>query len=291
MGKMIYAILDKTNKAVYFADTPRTEEELDYTELLYTSDSITLEDIQRDLRPWICLRSTSRIYYHNVPEIKTYLESGNTAEFYTRVYPSEVKSEIERFIQDYEFLVSLGCLNSGPHITQPIPELIYDCDIYNYLSEVYGKESVEVVYSYRSLGRDEKNFLLEFTKQGTRDKKLSWVEKNIGTLNQAVLDFLPGWYRLSLRTIGNKINHETLEYKNHELIGGNNEVRQKQLKDIFFDTFKLGETYTGQEIKEKIQTIYGELGITKTPKISDLTEYFEITSVSIKSSYRIDLRK
>lgn len=288
---MIYAILDKTNEAVYFADTPRTEEELDYTELLYTSDSITLEDIQRDLRPWICLRSTTRTYYHNVPEIKTYLESGNTAEFYTRVYPSEVKSEIERFIRDYEFLVSLGCLNLCPHITQPIPELIYDCDIYNYLSEVYGKESVEVVYSYRSLGRDEKNFLLEFTKQGTRDKKLNWVEKNIGTLNQAVLDFLPGWYRLSLRTVGNKINHETLEYKNHELIGGNNEVGQKQLKDIFFDTFKLGETYTGQEIKEKIQTIYGELGITKTPKISDLSEYFDITSVSIKSSYRINLRK
>lgn len=288
---MIYAILDKTNEAVYFADTPRTEEELDYTELLYTSDSITLEDIQRDLRPWICLRSTTRTYYHNVPEIKTYLESGNTAEFYTRVYPSEVKSEIERFIRDYEFLVSLGCLNSCPHITQPISELIYDCDIYNYLSEVYGKESVEVVYSYRSLGRDEKNFLLEFTKQGTRDKKLSWVEKNIGTLNQTVLDFLPGWYRLSLRMVGNKINQETLEYKNHELIGGDNEVGQKQLKDIFFDTFKLGETYTGQEIKEKMQTIYGELGITKTPKISDLSEYFEITSVSIKSSYRIDLRK
>lgn len=288
---MIYAILDKTNKAIYFTDTPRTEEDLDFTELLYTSDLITLEDIQRDLRPWICLRSTSRTYYHNVPEIKTYLESGNTAEFYTRVYPSEVKSEIEKFVKDYEFLISLGCLNSDSHITQPIPELIYDCDIYNYLSEVYGKESVEVVYSYRSLGRDEKNFLLEFTKQGTKDKKLCWLEKNIGTLNQAVLDFLPGWYRLSLRTVGNKINHETLEYKNHETIGGNSEVGQKQLKDIFFDTFKLGETYTGQEIKEKIQKIYGELGITKTPKISDLTEYFEITNVSIKSSYRIDLRK
>ena len=57
---MIYAILDKTNEDIYFTDTPRTEEELDYTELLYTSDLITLEDIQRDLRPWICLRSTSR---------------------------------------------------------------------------------------------------------------------------------------------------------------------------------------------------------------------------------------
>lgn len=288
---MIYAILDKTNEAVYFANTPRTEEELDYTELLYTSDSITLEDIQRDLRPWICLRSTTRIYYHNVPEIKTYLESGNTAEFYTRVYPSEVKSEIERFLRDYDFLVSLGCLSPRPTITQDIPELIYDCDIYNYLSEVYGKEVVEVIYSYRSLGKDEKNFLSEFIKQGTRDKKLGWVEKNIDTLNSDVLDFLPGWYRLSLRAVGNKISAEIPEYKNSELIGGKNEVEKKQIKDIFFDTFRLGETYTGQEIKEKIQTIYNELGITKTPKISDLYEYFEITSVSIKSSYRIDLRK
>jgi hypothetical protein len=291
MGKMIYAILDKSNGAIYFTDTPRTEEEQDFTELLYTSDIVTPEDIQRDLRPWICLRSTSKTYYHNVPEIKTYLESGNTAEFYTRVYPGEVKSEIERFIRDYDFLVSLGCLGPRPTITQDIPELIYDCDIYNYLSEVYGKEAVEVIYSYRSLGRDEKNFLSEFIKQGTRDKKLGWVEKNIDTLNSDVLDFLPGWYRLSLRTVGNKTSTEIPEYKNLKPIGGNNEVGEKQVKDIFFDAFKLGETYTGQEIKEKIQTIYNELGITKTPKISDLYEYFEITNVSIKSSYRIDLRK
>lgn len=291
---MIYAILDKTKGVIYFTNSPRTDEELDYTELLYTSDSITLEDIRRDLRPWICLRSTSQTYYHNVPEIKAYLESGNTTEFYTRIYPNEIKFEIERFIRDYEFLISLGCINSNPttvYNPSELRELVYDCDIYNYLSEVYGKSTVEVVYSYRSLGKDEKNFLLEFTKQGTREKKLLWVEKNINTLNPETLDFLPEWYRLSLRTVGSKINHETLEYKNHELIGGSNEIGQKQLKDIFFDVFKLGETYTGQEIKEKIQTIYTELGITKTPKISDLTEYFEITSVSIKSSYRIDLRK
>lgn len=288
---MIYVILDKTSGYIYFTDTPRTEEELDYTELLYTSDTITLKDIQRDLRPWICLKPTSRTYYHNVPEIKSYIESGKIIEKYTRIYPNEVKSEIDKFIKDYEFLVSLGCINSGPTIPNNLPELIYDCDIYNYLSEIYGKDILETVHSYRLLGKDEKNFLYEFTKQVTRDKKLGLVEKKIDILDPTVLDFIPEWYRLSLRTIGNKINSEVLEYKNSEPIGGNNEVKLEKLKKNFFNTFKLGEIYTGQEIKRKIQTIYEELGITKTPKISDLYEYFDITSVSIKSSYRINLRK
>lgn len=290
MGKMIYAILDKNNGTIYFSDTKRTEEELETTELLYTSDTLTLDDIKRDLRPWICLGSS---HYKNTPEIKEYLKSGNIHEFYTRIYPNEIKSELERFNKDYMFLYSLGCVSSAfkPYNIDDLSNLIYDCDIYNYLTELYGKTNVDTVYEYRSLGKDEKNFLEIFTQQGTKDKKLQWIEKNLDNINQETLNFLPEWYRLSLRTVGNKKQINTLEYKNPNAIGGNDEVDSKKIKDMFFSTFKLGETYTGQEIKEKIQEIYITLGITKTPKISDLVEFFEITNVSMKSSYRIDLRK
>lgn len=292
---MIYAILDKTIDKIYFTDTPRKEEELDNTELLYTSDSKTLDTIKQDLRPWICLKVNSGVYYHNVPEIKDYMMDNITVGRYTKIYPSEVKSELERFIKDYTLLTRVGCIESTKVSPTDIDDLLkiitYDCDVYNLLSEVYGRENTDLVYSYKSLGVSEKTLLQDFIKQGTRDKKLQYLEKNIGGLNPEVLDFLPGWYRISLKTLGYRTSRKDLEYKNQEALGGKEEPEHEKIRTKFFDIFKLGKTYTGQEVKEMIQDVYKSLGITRTPKISDLFEFFEVTSVSQKSSYRIDLKK
>ena len=288
---MIYAILDKSKNLIYFTTFPRSEEEQEHTELLYTSDIKTLEDIEQDLRPWIYLLDNSGNYYKNVPEIGEYMTGKLKAEQYTRIYSSEIKSEIEEFMKDYSILVNLSIVPGGLKINySEIPELLYDCDLYNYLESVFGSAVSEFVFSYKLLGRDEKQFLSEFIKQSTKDKKLGYLRNNIDKISSSVIEFLPLWYRLGLRVVGNRESSEVPEYKNLDLIGGDIDINSI-LKDRFFDVFKLGNIYTGQEVKDKIQTIYNELGILKTPKISDLLEYFEVTSVSLKSSYRIDLRK
>ena len=57
-----------------------------------------------------------------------------------------------------------------------------------------------------------------------------------------------------------------------------NEVKQKILS-----TFSIGNRYLKSDIKETLRKIYEDLGYDKTPKASDLEEYFELRSCQIKN--------
>ena len=296
--KMIYAILDKSKGLVYFSDNERTEEELDFTELLYTSDLVSLSDIERDLRPWINLRSLERIYYKNVPELKEYLDTRQVHYSYNKISSQSIDKEIRYFLDDINFLDSLGCCNISPEpdeyeLDEIKSNIKYDCDIYNYLEKRFGKDVVEIVFLYRSLDYDCKKFLDEFRNMGTRDKKSTYLRTSmIPKNNPEVLEFLPLWYRLDYKISYKKKNIVNLEFKNQEPLGDSNDLNMLLEKKIY-DEFLLDNTYTGQEIKNKIQNIYSELGIEQTAKITDLQNYFEITKVNInnESSYRLDFRK
>lgn len=284
---MIYAILDKNTNLIYFTDRSREKDDLDNTELLYTSDKVTLSSIKKDLRPWIYLWDQD--YYKNDPIIKQYLETGKLDVFYVKMYPSEIKNEINKFIENLKFLNSIECTNSQIYNEDPIVNTLeYDCDIYNYLLSIYGNIT-DLIYKFEVL--KEKNILIEFSKIKTRDKKVEFIEKNLQETNKDILEFLPLWYRLEYKIRSEKeLQNILLEYKNKKSLGGNNKTKQ-DLKNLFFSTFELGKTYTGPEIKSMIQNIYNTFGLKKTPKISDLQEYFDITNVSSISSYRINLRK
>jgi hypothetical protein len=128
---------------------------------------------------------------------------------------------------------------------------------------------------------------------GTRDKKSTYLRTSmIPKNNPEVLEFLPLWYRLDYKISYKKKNNIDLEFKNQESLGDSNDLNML-LEEKIYDEFLLDKTYTGQEIKNKIQDIYTELGIKQTAKITDLQNYFEITKVNInnESSYRIDFRK
>ena len=299
--QMIYAILDKNKNLIYFSNQKRSEEELDFTELLYTSDIVSLEDIKKDLRPILYLKSTEIMYYKNVPEVKEYLETGKIHYPYYKIYPQDIDREIDDFLEDYNFLCNLGCCKSitlyNEELEEVKPLIKYDCDIYNYLESKLGKDSLDIVFLYRSLNLDCKQFLFEFINIGTQDKKSDYIKNsNIPQNNPEVLEFLPLWFRLNYKILGNyrKDNEcEKLEYNRVESLGNleqKDKIKEK-IKEDFFKIFKLDMVLPGYEIKRLIQEIYDSNGLKKTAKISDLCDYFEITSVSSSSSYRIDLRK
>jgi len=54
--------------------------------------------------------------------------------------------------------------------------------------------------------------------------------------------------------------------------------------NIIESIFSIGSKYTTKQIKETLGKLYKENGITKTPKASDLEEFFELKSVKIKNS-------
>ena len=51
--------------------------------------------------------------------------------------------------------------------------------------------------------------------------------------------------------------------------------------ELIYKEFNIGEMYTSKSIKSKLGIIYSSLGISKTPKATDLGKYFEVKSVLI----------
>ena len=47
--------------------------------------------------------------------------------------------------------------------------------------------------------------------------------------------------------------------------------------------FNIGASYTKKDIKQKLKDIYSSLGISKTPKATDLEKYFVIDEVKISN--------
>ena len=61
---------------------------------------------------------------------------------------------------------------------------------------------------------------------------------------------------------------------------GNDSKEEKLIKEIYL-IFKLGDRYSAKDLKIMIGELYKKLGITKTPKATDLGGYFKLTKTRI----------
>ena len=75
-----------------------------------------------------------------------------------------------------------------------------------------------------------------------------------------------------------------VSYKDKPLREGiQNKLKQDPLSSIIYQIFQVQQRYTLKEIKERLGEIYTTLGISKTPKASDLEEYFDVKSILINN--------
>ena len=63
-----------------------------------------------------------------------------------------------------------------------------------------------------------------------------------------------------------------------------NDIKNIDLKLQFISIFKIGSRYTLKDIKTIVKDTYSNLSISKTPKASDLCNYFEVSEVKIYDS-------
>ena len=63
-----------------------------------------------------------------------------------------------------------------------------------------------------------------------------------------------------------------------------NDIKNIDLKSQFISIFKIGSRYTLKDIKTIVKDTYSNLNISKTPKASDLCNYFEVSEVKIYDS-------
>ena len=53
-------------------------------------------------------------------------------------------------------------------------------------------------------------------------------------------------------------------------------INSKEFTETIYNSFKPGDKLSNKQIKEMLRSIYDKLGIPKTPKATDLEEYFEV---------------
>lgn len=135
------------------------------------------------------------------------------------------------------------------------------------------------------------NFLQEFYSIGDfRLKMRLYCEfRDIYSSNKEIS--LSLHYKISDQRFENYYNYygtdriKSLRYEDKPLREGiQNKLKQDPLSSMIYQIFQISQKYTLKEIKERLGEIYISLGITKTPKASDLEEYYETKSILISEN-------
>ena len=100
-----------------------------------------------------------------------------------------------------------------------------------------------------------------------------------------VLDFLPEAYRSFYVTLGpEKCRSVGYDYSRLKKLMGENLFDQGKIKDQFLVEFKVGDKWSKVDLKNKVSDIYSQINYTKTPKATDLEDYFELKTCKVKDS-------
>ena len=132
-------------------------------------------------------------------------------------------------------------------------------------------------------------FNYEFTTFIDKMKYLCSQKENLSNEEyNAVLSLVPMEYSNYITTLGvDKI--KTWRYQRSDLdkefkkLSNQQGLENDVIKSIL-SSFKIGERDTKANIKERLGNIYNSLGYTKTPKASDLEQWFEIKSVLLSEN-------
>ena len=95
------------------------------------------------------------------------------------------------------------------------------------------------------------------------------------------LYWLPREYFYYIVKLGPK-RIKALGYKEIELMRELDVLSStKKIHELFIDRIFVGKRYSLKELKDIIKSIYIDLNLTKTPKATDILEYFNIKEVFI----------
>lgn len=128
-------------------------------------------------------------------------------------------------------------------------------------------------------------FLKEFSEENWFDKKMKlyceFIKKFYPLLGTTNIPGVPQEYQNYVNLLGPDrckalgYYQASLEREYQVITSGDTR------KEVILNNFQIQQRYSLKEIKEKVREIYQNLGITKTPKASDLEEYFEVKKTKI----------
>lgn len=132
-------------------------------------------------------------------------------------------------------------------------------------------------------------FLVQFDSYTQFTDKMKFLCDNVNNFTEEEFSSILGSIDIIFKnyyiTLG-KERIRALQYRKYALDSEyqrqkNNQFNSKNLDDIVYSEFKVGEKYLKSFIKQRLGDIYESLGIKLSPKATDLEKYFEIKKIQI----------
>lgn len=288
-------------------------------DLLEYRDLLFLHTIDTDLYLFIGI-------YRNLPQVLSYFEENKyltkpkmTMKEYNSISSYEIGRECAKYEEALKYLAGLNIIGGDQKNFTGIrySEILHDygpsfinyiCDIPNYVSILYGEETMLLASDWIDMTEPQKDFIKEFYKQPSRETKIQYLRDNLLSAiggPDIYYQFLPEWYKINLHVFGlrkpdgGETRWEDIEWKMADkTLDYEEQVKEErikeELKDQIYETFNLRFTYTGDQIKEMMEDIYKSLSISsanngKSGKLGNIEKYFEIKKV--RGGYRLITRK
>ena len=127
-------------------------------------------------------------------------------------------------------------------------------------------------------------FLVQFDSYTQFTEKMKFLCDNVGYFTEEEFSSILGSIDIIFKnyyiTLG-KERIRSLQYKKSVLDSEyqrqkNNQFNSRNLDDIVYSEFKVGEKYLKSYIKQRLGDIYESLGLKLSPKATDLEKYFEV---------------
>ena len=254
-----------------------------------------MEELYRISRPWECLWRRDHSYKLSIiDKFPDLIQGASEIPDLIFLQEGDLQKEEEKFLDLLGILVTLGTIdkfNGKLMNIRYVPK--YTVDIFTYLEDKYGSYLKKIYETLCFLSRDCIDFLRVLS---TKKFKLKYIQENYSLIDlENIIDFLPINLKESIRIFGiygdSAKRKSSLEFTK----SGNLEASEyPSLREEIRKEFKLGEVWISGDsnIKNRLSKVYQKCGITDTPKIKDLFEFFDIvpTWVGSQRAYRLNYR-
>ena len=136
-------------------------------------------------------------------------------------------------------------------------------------------------------------FLVQFDSYTQFTEKMKFLCDNVNNFTEEEFSSILGSIDIVFKnyfTVLGRDRIRALQYKKSVLNSEyqrqkNNQFNSRNLDDIVYSEFKVGEKYLKSYIKQRLGEIYESLGIKLSPKATDLEKYFELKLVDVVDEF------
>lgn len=258
--------------------------------LIFPWDFLPVENI----RPWKILGISTDLYK---PGILEYLEKWKDSdtppqkETLTYIYRDGANNIFHEYKKILDLLYSLELIEKPDELSFK-RFIVYECDIKNYMRDVLGNYTVDLLDKYCGLSQDKKDILITFSKINNRENKFEYLKNQ--EIDLDLFTFLPPWFKASYQIFGQQErivrnqNIGNIEYNGQDRIDGF--IGESLIEENIYNVFHNGEILSAKEIKERLTALYQHLGLNRLSRVSDLDNYFEVMR-TYSRLYRLDRKK